>query len=107
MSLFQSALSATASPSVNAHRAGTTGVVRKRARKIRCELGPFETDCSTFDRGMRKIEIVRITPAAIVYRLLGTHEEYTLPHGVAFLKALSVKTTFDVGPRSGAIRRGS
>lgn len=79
---------------------------RKRAKKIRSELGPFETSCKSFDRGDRVVEIVRITPAAITYRLRGLTNEYTLPHSTAFQKALSIDAGFDTGPRQGAIKRG-
>lgn len=79
---------------------------RKRARKIRGELGPFETSVTCFDRGERAVEIVRITPAAIVYRLRGLADEFSLPHGAAFLRAVSIRANIDTAPRSGAIRRG-
>lgn len=82
---------------------------RKRARKLKSDppLGPFDTSAFAFDRGERAIEIVRLTPAAIVYRLKGLPDEYTLPHGVAFLKAVGLTADFDTAPRDGRIRRGT
>ena len=79
---------------------------RKRAKKLRGELGPYETACHYFDRGNRPIEITRITAMGITYRLRGTTDEYVLPHGTGFQKALSIKAGVDTGPRTGAIKRG-
>lgn len=75
---------------------------RKRARKIKVPLGPYETNYSSFETGKhRLIEIVRITPDAIVYRLKGKSEEFSLPHNVAFAKAIGLKANIDTGPREG------
>jgi hypothetical protein len=91
-----------------AENAEQRGGKRKRAKKIRQPLGPYQTAAVSFDRGTRAIEIVRINPSGITYRLKGRSEQYTLPHGVAFLKAVSLGAGFDTGPReSKQIRRGS
>ena len=80
---------------------------RRRARTIRGELGPFATSALMFDKGRdRPVEIARITPRAIFYRLKGHGEEHCLPHATAALKALSLVADFDAGPRSGRIKRG-
>lgn len=80
---------------------------RLRARKIRKPIGPFQTSVTTFDRGHRQIEIVRLTAHAIIYRLKGKKEEYTVGHEAAYLRAISAFTGFDTGPRSSTrISRG-
>jgi len=80
---------------------------RKRAKKIRRELGPFETACSTFERGdHRIIEISRITPDASYYPARGIKGELSLPHGVAYTEAVGLGAQVDTSPRVGAIRRG-
>ena len=83
-------------------------VNRPRARKIRVEIGPFATACSTFERGKnRPIELARITPMGLVYRLKGSAGSYAIPHETAFQKAVSLAVNLDTGPREGPIRRGS
>jgi hypothetical protein len=77
---------------------------RKHARKIKGSIGPFQTACVSEDGG-RQIEIVRITPLSIVYRVKGKSEEYTLKHETAYLKAVCVKAGFDASPRTGRISR--
>lgn len=80
---------------------------RSRPKKLLAPVGPYHTTRTTFERGkQREIVIERVTPAAIVYRLIGLDGEYTLPHDVAFQKALSIFVDFDTGPRAGKIRRG-
>jgi hypothetical protein len=80
---------------------------QKTAKKIKLFIGPFKTSCTTFERGTREIEIVKVTPLAIIYRLKGRQEEYTLPHETAFQKAVAIQAGLDTGPRSGRIKRGT
>lgn len=91
---------------------------RPRARKLRGELtlfdpaqqqlGPFETAATFFAGGSRRvIEISRITPSAIYYRLRGTSAEMCLPHAIAYQRATAAVAGFDTGPRAGPIKRGS
>lgn len=71
-----------------------------RAKKIRTPLGPYLTSATSFERGKdRDVEIVTITPAAIVYRVKGSAERFLLPHGVAFLRAVSLAAGVSTAPR--------
>ena len=80
---------------------------RQRARQIKGQLGPFETVKTSFDKGKdRRIEIVRVTPSVITYRLKGMHEEYALPHEVGFSKALGLGVGVNTSPRQGRMARG-
>jgi len=86
---------------------GLDVVKRKRARKIRTPLGPFETAATTFEKGAHRIiEIVSISPRAIVLRARGLRGDWILPIGVAYTKAVGIGADVDTGPRVGAIRRG-
>jgi hypothetical protein len=87
--------------------AGAEKPKRARAKKIKGSIGPFQTACTTFERGTREIEISKVTPLAVIYRLKGRSDEYTLPHEVAFQKAVSVQAGVDTGPRTGRIKRGA
>lgn len=80
-------------------------VRKKKAKKMRVELGPYETACSTFERGKERIIEIRVTPAAIFYRVRGLPDEFMLPHAVARLKAISIKADFDTSARKGKVSR--
>ena len=74
---------------------------RSRARKIKgMGLGPFETLCHSMDRGHeRRIEIVRVTPCLICYRLVGQSKEFSISHSAAFQRAVAQAAGFDPSPR--------
>ncbi len=76
-------------------------------RKIKGNLGPYQTSCTTFERGQRQILIQRVTPAGIIYRLKGIATEYVLPHEIAFTRAVSIAADANTLPRKGRIRRGA
>jgi len=79
---------------------------RLKAKKLQHPAGPFQTSCSSFEKGkMRDIEISKITPAAIVYRFKGMNDEFSLPHGIGMQKAQSLAANIDTGPRSGGLTR--
>lgn len=84
---------------------------RPAARKLRKPLGPFQTAATAFEHGReRPIQIVRLTPLGIVYRVMGSAREYVLPHGVAFIKALAIAAGANVDPRAGrssSVSRGA
>lgn len=80
---------------------------RPPAWKIHSSIGPFETAATSFDKGVRAIEIVRITPHGITYRLKGRSDEYTITHEQAFMRAISNAVGFDTAAReSTRITRG-
>jgi hypothetical protein len=70
------------------------------------KIGPYQTDCETFDRGTRKIEVT-LSAKGVYYRLKGKREEYFLPHATGYMRALSIAADIDLGPRKGRIRRSS
>jgi len=73
---------------------------RLHARKIRKPLGPFQTVCTARDKGKdRQIELVKLTPHGLVYRLKGLSNEFTVGHEVCFARAVSIAAGFNAGPR--------
>lgn len=79
---------------------------RPRATKIKTAIGPFQTSCSSFNRGQRDVEIVRITPHAIFYRHKGLHDEFALPHQVGLDKAMALAAGAKTDPRTGDPQNG-
>lgn len=79
---------------------------KKRAKKIKGMLGPYQTTATHFDAGERMVIIESITPAGITYKLKGRPEKYTIGHGAAFQRAVSITHNIDLSPREGRIKRG-
>jgi hypothetical protein len=83
----------------SAPAAVAVAVKRPRARKLTKPIGPYRTTATMFERGKdREVEISRITPHAIFYRIRGFAAEYSLPHAVGCLRAIALAAGADIEP---------